>query len=163
MKRLILLAVIFLVLVSPASLQEECDSSAVAAAIQGQLAQLAADPAATLTEIAHLAMQGASDCGDGHHAFSGDEGYPQALGPMTLPAGLYIFTMTTEGTARLLPYALSEDCGRDLTSSIFSTREGESSRGAQHLVRVESDCELFLQLENMTLEAAWSLDIGRVR
>ncbi len=162
MKRLLLLGVIVLFAVMPASPQDDCDTASLTDAIQVQLMNVMdEDPVSALSEVVYLATQGISACSEGYF-FSDDGGFPRVLGPLMLPEGIYIFTMTTDGAGRIFPIALSEDCGGDLDATIMSITKGAGSRGAESLVRVEADCPVFLELSNLTVTEAWTLAIKKV-
>ncbi len=161
MKRLLLLVIIALFAVMPASLQDDCGAVSLTEAIQGQLDAVNEDPVPALIEILHLAAQGISDCSESY-SFSDDGGFPRVLGPISLSQGIYKFTMTTNGAGRVSPTALSENCGSDLDSTIISISKGAGARGAESLARVEADCDVFLELGSLTVAEAWTLEIDKI-
>ena len=161
MKRLLLLVAIALFAGMPASLQDDCDTASLTDAIQVQLNIMDEDPVSALSEVVYLATQGISACSEGYF-FSDDGGFPRVLGPLMMPEGIYTFTMTTDGAGRIVPTALSEDCGGDLDVTIMSISKGAGSRGAESLVRVEADCHIFLELSNLTVTEAWTLEIKKI-
>ena len=163
MKRLTLLAFIGLFFTLPALLQVSgaCDPADIQAALQSQVERIIEDPAAALFEIVQLAAVGLRDCSGEALAYdSVDEGLHPVLGPLSLAQGLHMFTLTTEKAATVEAVTLSDDCGQDLERSIFSLAAGQGAQGAERLVRVESDCDLYLQLRN--LREAWTLEIAKV-
>ena len=161
MKRLFLLMVIALLAVMPTSLQEDCSAASLTEAVQVQLDVMDEDPVPVLTEIIRLATQGISACSESY-SFSDDGGFPRVLGPISLSEGFYMFTMTTNGAGRVSPTALSENCGSDLSSTIINISKGAGARGAESLVTVEADCDVFLQLSNLTVAEAWTLEVAKV-
>ena len=163
MKRLTLLASIGLFCTLPALLQgaNACDPADIQAALQSHLERVIEDPAAALSEILQLAAIGLRDCSGDTYAYdSVDEGLHPALGPLSLSPGLYLFTLTTEKAGIVEAVTLSDECGQDLERSIFNIAAGQAAQGAERLARVESDCDLYLQLRN--LRAAWTLEIAKV-
>ena len=98
---------------------------------------------------------------DGSYSFNSiDDGLQPVLGPLFLSAGVHIFTATTDGYIIVSPTSLSGDCGSDLRYSIFSLSDGEGSDGAQSVVNAESDCNVLLEISNVSEE--WTLDIRQV-
>ena len=164
MKSFFLLALIFAALAAPAPLWADspCDPADIHEAIDSQLLRIIVDPVGSLSEILQTATHGLRDCsGDAYAYDSVDEGLHPVLGPLSLAQGLHLFTLTTEKTGIVEAVTLSEDCGQDLERSIFSLATGQAAQGAERLVRVESDCDLYLQLRN--LREAWTLEIAKVR
>ena len=91
-------------------------------------------------------------------SFSSDEeGLQPVLGPIALPAGVYVFTATTGGYLSVAPQSLSGDCGFDLEVGIFHLSEGEGVDGSQAVVEVERDCNVLLGVSNN--DDAWLLEI----
>ena len=91
-------------------------------------------------------------------SFSSDEsGMQPVLGPLTLPAGVYVITATTDGYMTVSPQSLSGDCGSDVRRSIFNLSSGEGGDGAQSVVVIESNCNVLLEIGNT--RESWSLDI----
>ena len=163
MKRLALLAFIGLFCTLPALPQDAsaCDAAGLQTAIESQLESMNDDPAAALSEILQLAAVGLRDCsGDAYAYDSVNEGLHPVLGPLSLAQGLHLFTLTTEKTGIVEAVTLSEECGTDLERSILNIAAGQGAQGAERLVRVESDCDLYLQLRN--LRAAWTLEIAKL-
>ncbi len=102
-----------------------------------------------------------TETSDSDYSFnSTDEGLQPVLGPVFLPAGIYIFTATTDDYMIVRPTSLSGNCGSDLKYSIISISSGEGSDGAQSVVTVESDCNVLLDIDN--IDEAWTLDIEKV-
>ena len=102
-----------------------------------------------------------TETSDSDYSFnSTDEGLQPVLGPIFLPAGIYIFTATTDDYMSVRPTSLSGNCGSDLKYSIFSISPGEGSDGAQSVVTAESDCNVLLEIDNIDEE--WTLDIEKV-
>lgn len=91
---------------------------------------------------------------------SNDDGLQPVLGPITLSAGIHIFTATTDGYMIVSPTSLSGDCGSDLRYSIFSLSDGEGSDGAQSVVNAESDCNVLLEIGLAGEE--WTLGIEKL-
>ena len=107
-----------------------------------------------------LTKNPALETSDGSYSFSSDDaGVQPVLGPLSLPAGIYVFTATTDDYMIVKPESLSGDCGRDLKSSIFSISAGEGSQGAQSVVTAESDCNVLLEVD--LVSEAWTLDIEK--
>ncbi len=88
---------------------------------------------------------------------SDEEGLQPVLGPLMLPAGVYVFTATTDGYMSVSPQSLSGDCGTDLRLSIFTLTRGDGSDGAQSVVEVEKDCEVLFEIGNTS--ERWMLNI----
>ena len=88
---------------------------------------------------------------------SNQEGLQPVLGPLSLPAGIYIFTATTDGYMAVSVQSLSDDCGRELSFPIFNLTRSRGADGAQTVVKVEEDCKVLLELSNTS--DAWLLDI----
>ena len=102
-----------------------------------------------------------TETSDSDYSFnSADEGLQPVLGPIFLPAGIYIFTVTTDGYMFVSPTSLSGACEFDfgLLSTII-IRPGQGTHGAQSVVTVESDCNVLLEISNTTEE--WTLDIEK--
>lgn len=162
MKRLILLMALALGLAMPAFLQDEgdCNTASLQAAIQTQLHEIDNDPIAALEEIIHLALGRIFDCSSEPPAYSGRQGSQPVLGPLNLNEGFYIFTLITDGSARVEATSL-EACGKDLDGTIFNISAGESIDGAENLVQAEADCTTYLELSKIS--AAWTLSIKKVQ
>ena len=85
-------------------------------------------PAPTDTATGETPVDTDASSSDALFSFSSDEaGLQPVLGPLTLPAGVYVFTATTDGYMTVSPQSLSGDCGFDLKVSIFSLSRGRSS------------------------------------
>ncbi len=162
MKRLIALAIIALLFTIPAVLQEvrDCDTDSIHAAMQTQLDALEDDPAAALTEIVWLAVDGLFACSNELPSYSGRQGAQPVLGPLTLHAGYYVVTLKTDGAARVDATAL-DGCGKDMDSTLFNISAGQAVLGAENLVQIESDCVAYLELSKIT--APWSLEMEKIR
>ena len=95
------------------------------------------------------------------YSFSSDEaGLQPVLGPLSLPAAIYIFTATTDGFMTVLPQSLSGDCGMDIGLPIFNLMAGQAADGAQSVVEVEIDCDVLLEIGNTT--ESWMLEINKL-
>ena len=80
---------------------------------------------------------------------SEEEGLRPVLGPLSLPAGIYVATLTTEESMSVSRTSLSGDCGSDLEESLFNLACGRGAVGAQSVVIVEKDCEILLEVDNV--------------
>ena len=162
MKRLTLLIVIGLVFAMPAFLQDEgnCDTASLQTAIQTQLTEVDDDPIAVLIKIIHLVERGLFDCADGSWSISGQPGAQPVIGPLPLHEGYYIFKLTTDGNAKVEATAL-DDCGKDLSGTIFSISAGQAIYGAENLVQAEGDCTVYLEMSKIS--SSWTLEIAKVR
>lgn len=91
-------------------------------------------------------------------SFNSDEhGLQPVLGPLTLPAGVYVFTATTAGFMAVVPQSLSGDCGLDLKVAVFNLSQGQGDSGAQSVVDVEANCNVLFEIGNTT--SRWTMDI----
>ncbi len=162
MRHLTILVVIGLICAMPAFVQDvgECDIAGIGAAIQAELDEMAEDPVAALSAIIGLAWEGIFGCAEEPALFSGDPGAQPVLGPLPLHEGYYIFTMTTDGGARIDAKAL-EACGKDLDGTLFNFSAGAAVRGAETLVQAEEDCPVYLEFSKIT--AGWTLALERLR
>ena len=98
---------------------------------------------------------------DGRFSFSSSaDGQQPALGPITLPKGLYHFTLVTTDAISVEPITLSDDCGFDFLFKKMRSRKGKASSGIHNLFAAETDCDLILQVQHVQEE--WTLDIKRV-
>ena len=88
---------------------------------------------------------------------SAEHGLQPVLGPLSFPAGIYVFTASTNGFLALSPNMLSDNCGWDLQTYIFNLTMGRATQGAQSIVEVESDCDLLLEIDNAT--ETWQIEI----
>ena len=153
-----LLAILFLVPVMTGA-EETCDTTEIQTDIQAQLDLLAENPVEALIGIINLALAGLHDCSDDDHAFSGTYGAQPVLGPIALSPGFYIMEMITGSDARVVGVALS-GCGKDVIGTLFNFTKGQAARGAEHLVEVETECTLYLELSKII--APWTLTIDKI-
>ena len=160
MRRLLFLITAAAVLLLPASLQavDGCDAAKLKEDIQAELDALEENPVGAILSIISLATGGLIDCSEDHHSFSDIAGAQPVLGPLSVSEGLYIITMTTEGSARIDGKAL-DGCGKDLGGVIHNFSVGQGIRGAANLVETESDCVFYLELSKIT--APWTLTVEK--
>lgn len=161
MKRVTLLAFILLVFAMSAFSQAEgdCDAVSLRTAIQAQLNEIDDDPLSVLSEIIRLALGGLFECVDDTWSFGGHPGAQPVKGPLTLHEGYYIFTLTTDGSAKVEAKSLN-DCGKDMNGTLFSISAGQAIYGAEILVQTEVDCTVYLELSKIS--ASWTLEISKL-
>lgn len=95
------------------------------------------------------------------YSFSSDEaGLQPVLGPVSLSAGIYIFSATTDGFITVSPQSLSGDCGWDISLPVFSLFPSKAADGAESVVEVEKDCDVLLEIGNTN--ATWMLEINKL-
>ena len=115
-------------------------------------------PPAVDARMGEASVESDASPSDAHYSFSSDEyGLQPVLGPVTLPAGIYVFTATTAGFMSVIPQSLSGDCGLDLMVAIFNLSHGQGDSGAQSVVDVEADCNVLFEIGNAT--SGWTMDI----
>lgn len=161
MRYLLLFVIVFSALVVPLSAQEdvvECDTGAIPSLMTEQIALMDADPVSALFEIFQLAIQGIGDCTDQNYHFTSEaQGQNSVIGPLEMSAGVYIVTLTTDGTATVSPTAIGDTCGFDIITTIFIAFGGEAAGGDQKVVTMDDSCGVLWEFSNMG--SPWTFDI----
>ena len=79
--------------------------------------------------------------------FSSDEaGYQPVLGPITIAAGTYTVTATSDKFFDVMQYPLSSSCGLDSDMPILFLDPEEAAASAETVIEVESDCIVLLDV-----------------
>ncbi len=162
MKRYYLLMAISMMLALPVSLlaENDCDAISLKKGIQTQLDLLDEEPVGALLGILELAITGLHECSVDQYSFSGLPGAQPVLGPLSLSESYYIFTMTTDGSAKVEGVAL-DGCGKELGGAIYNVSASQAIHGAENLVKVASECISYLEISKIT--SAWTLTIEKLR
>ena len=126
-----------------------------AAALDATSESLSLDLMALRTLISGLD----SDC-RGLSFSSAVDGRQPVLGPLTFEAGVYRATFTTEGFGIVGGTVLDGGCERAV-EYMFSEMRGAASDGAQTVLNLSQDCEVLLQLDNITDD--WTLTFEKLR
>jgi hypothetical protein len=126
-----------------------------AAALDASSPSLSEDIAAIQSELAAL------DAECRGLSFSSEvDGSQPVIGPIILEEGVYRVTFTTDGYGSISGTVLEGDCEREIRL-IFNESEGDASDGSQAVLDIEGDCEVLLELDNITDD--WTLTIESLR
>lgn len=153
---------ISLVIVAQEETPTECDYDAMGERLVEVSEGLAVsdDPAAALREL--QAELSAFDAACSGLSFSSEEyGLQPAIGPFTIPAGVYRITATTGGYM-ITEYTALDGCeDGDLRDGRFLVSSGEADDGAQVALRLDDDCEVLMVVSNTT--ESWTIEFEKLR
>lgn len=157
MKRLLLIAILFTLIVPPVSAQDEpeCDTEAATLALETALENLdsADDPLAVITEARRELARIEAEC-LGLGPWEGDS--DQVIGPIEIPEGIYRVEVETDGFFIMDITTLNGECGpTGFGTNVFNLFESDlagSSEGRVSQATVQSEgCEAILEISNVAM------------
>lgn len=116
--------------------------------------------AATLALLDNAAGDLRIQCGGLSFAGSTQE----VVGPVTIPAGTYIATATTEGFMAVRLNVLEGECGQGsgsfLSAGLFNLSRDEATNGAESVLS-STGCRVLIEVSNV--QADWALTLEQVQ
>lgn len=118
------------------------------------------DPATALREL-QAELSGFNVLCTGLSFSSADYGLQPAIGPFTIPAGVYRLTLVTDARLYTDYTALSGCDSFEFLTAQFSASRGEASEGIQTALELERDCEVLLVVNGA--EDEWTIEFEKLR